>query len=68
MIPNLTRSSSALGVGTISRAFADAMSRGKGRNNESGLQTPKAEEPAGGGSWLGKPGPGDPVWKEEVAL
>lgn len=67
MIPNLPRSSSALGVGTISRAFADAMSRGKGRKEE-GMQTPKAEEPAGGGSWLGKPGPGDPVWKEEVAL
>jgi hypothetical protein len=67
MMPNLPRSSSALGVGTISRAFADAMSRGKGRKEE-GMQTPKAEEPAGGGSWLGKPGPGDPVWKEEVAL
>jgi protein-serine/threonine kinase len=62
---NLTRSASGLGVGTISRAFAEAMGRGKQRRDE-GVSTPKAEEPQG--SWLGKPGPGDPVWKEEVAL
>jgi hypothetical protein len=68
---NLTRSTSGLGVGTISRAFAEAVGRGKGKKDGydgSGAMTPKAEEPAGGGSWLGKPGPGDPVWKEEVAL
>ena len=67
---NLTRSSSALAVGTITRAFAEAVGRGKGKRETdgSGLKTPKAEEPVGGGSWLGKPGPGDPVWKEEVSL
>lgn len=65
MIPgNLTRSTSGLGVGAITRAFADAMSRGRGSGGQSGAQTPKGEE----GSWLGKPGPGDPVWKEEVSL
>ncbi|EIW67606.1 protein kinase Sch9 [Tremella mesenterica DSM 1558] len=64
---NLTRSSSGLGVGTITRAFADAVGRGKGKRemDGSGTQTPRAEEPPAG-SWLGKPGPGDPVWKEEV--
>jgi hypothetical protein len=67
---NLTRSSSGLGVGTISRAFAEAMGRGKKKEGGegSGAQTPRAEEAAGGSSWLGKPGPGDPVWKEEVSL
>jgi protein-serine/threonine kinase len=66
---NLTRSSSGLGVGTISRAFAEAMGRGKKKDGEgSGAQTPRAEDPAGGGGWMGKPGPGDPVWKEEVSL
>lgn len=55
--PNLTRSASGLGVGTISRAFAEAMGRKKKED-----ETPK-DEPT---SWLGKPGPGDPVWKEEV--
>ena len=64
---NLTRSASGLGVGTISRAFAEAMGRGKQRREGEGVSTPKAEEPQGG-SWLGKPGPGDPVWKEEVSL
>lgn len=64
---NLTRSTSGLGVGTITRAFAEAVGRGKGKKDESGLQTPKLEDP-NGGSWLGKPGPGDPVWKEEVSL
>lgn len=65
---NLTRSQSGLGVGTITRAFAEAVGRSKGKREEaSGLQTPQAEELAGG-SWLGKPGPGDPVWKEEVSL
>jgi protein-serine/threonine kinase len=73
---NLTRSASGLGVGTISRAFAEAMGRGKGRRDGegqgSGAQTPKAEDGPGGGGgaggWLGRPGPGDPVWKEEVVL
>lgn len=73
---NLTRSASGLGVATITRAFAEAVGRGgkgkkdgQGQGQEaSGAQTPKAEEPSGGGSWLGKPGPGDPVWKEEVQL
>lgn len=67
---NLTRSASGLGVGTITRAFAEAVGRGKGKREAdgSGAQTPRAEEPSGGGSWLGKPGPGDPVWKEEVQL
>jgi len=65
---NLTRSTSGLGVGTITRAFAEAVGRGKGKKEDgSGMQTPKTEEPSGG-SWLGKPGPGDPVWKEEVSL
>ena len=65
---NLTRSTSGLGVGTITRAFAEAVGRGKGKKDDgSGMQTPKTEEPSGG-SWLGKPGPGDPVWKEEVSL
>lgn len=71
MLPgNLSRSTSGLGVGTITRAFADAVGRGKGKRDGEGVgaQTPRAEEPAGGGSWLGKPGPGDPVWKEEVSL
>jgi len=64
---NLTRSSSGLAVSTITRAFADAV-RGKKKDPEAtGAQTPRAEEPSGGG-WLGKPGPGDPVWKEEVSL
>ena len=64
---NLTRSTSGLAVSTITRAFADAV-RGKKKDAEaSGAQTPRAEEPSGGG-WLGKPGPGDPVWKEEVSL
>ena len=67
---NLTRSSSALAVGTITRAFAEAVGRGKGKRDMdgSGAKTPKAEEPVDGGGWLGKPGPGDPVWKEEVSL
>lgn len=67
---HLTRSSSGLGVSTITRAFAEAVGRGKGKKelDGSGAQTPRAEEPSGGGSWLGKPGPGDPVWKEEVSL
>ncbi|WVQ84398.1 hypothetical protein IAT38_006550 [Cryptococcus sp. DSM 104549] len=66
---NLTRSTSGLGVGAISRAFADAVGRGKKTQGDgSGAMTPKAEEPAGGGGWLGKPGPGDPVWKEEVSF
>ncbi|ADV25661.1 AGC/AKT protein kinase [Cryptococcus gattii Ru294] len=64
---NLTRSSSGLGVGAISRAFADAVGRSKKKEDGSGSMTPKAEEPSGG-SWLGKPGPGDPVWKEEVSF
>ncbi|WRT68083.1 uncharacterized protein IL334_005058 [Kwoniella shivajii] len=63
---NLTRSTSGLGVGAISRAFADAVGRSKSRGDGSGAMTPRAEEPSNGGSWLGKPGPGDPVWKEEV--
>ncbi|WWD18777.1 hypothetical protein CI109_103232 [Kwoniella shandongensis] len=61
---NLTRSTSGLGVGAISRAFADAVGRGK-KGDGSGAMTPKAEEPSGT-SWMGKPGPGDPIWKEEV--
>ncbi|WWC62909.1 uncharacterized protein I303_105507 [Kwoniella dejecticola CBS 10117] len=69
---NLTRSTSGLGVGAISRAFADAVGRSKkreGGGEGSGAMTPRAEEPpSGGGSWLGKPGPGDPVWKEEVTF
>lgn len=66
---HLTRSSSGLGVSTITRAFAEAVGRGKSKDKDnSGAQTPRAEEPAGGGSWLGKPGPGDPIWKEEVSL
>ena len=66
---NLTRSTSGLGVSTITRAFAEAVGRGKGKKDDGGLQTPKGEDgPGGGGSWLGKPGPGDPVWKEEVSL
>lgn len=66
---NLTRSTSGLGVGTITRAFAEAVGRGKGKKDDaSGLVTPRNEEGPGGGSWFGKPGPGDPVWKEEVAL
>lgn len=68
---NLTRSTSGLGVGTITRAFAEAVGRSKGKKDQdgSGAQTPKAEEPpAGSTSWLGKPGPGDPVWKEEVSF
>ena len=67
---NLTRSTSGLAVSTITRAFAEAVGRGKTKKDidGSGAQTPKGEEPAGGMSWMGKPGPGDPVWKEEVAL
>ena len=67
---NLTRSTSGLGVSTITRAFAEAVGRGtkKKDSDDSGMRTPRAEEPVGGMSWLGKPGPGDPVWKEEVAL
>lgn len=72
---NLTRSASGLGVGTISRAFAEAMGRGKKKEEQlqqqqqqnSGAQTPRADD-SHGSSWLGKPGPGDPIWKEEVAL
>ncbi|WWC71066.1 uncharacterized protein I206_105019 [Kwoniella pini CBS 10737] len=67
---NLTRSTSGLGVGAISRAFADAVGRSKKREggDGSGAMTPRAEEPSSGGSWLGKPGPGDPIWKEEVTF
>lgn len=65
---NLTRSTSGLAVSTITRAFAEAVGRGKKKDSEgTGAQTPRAEEPSGG-SWFGKPGPGDPVWKEEVSL
>lgn len=56
----LGRTSSG-GLGSITRAFADAMGRGKGK--EGGNRTPKPEE-----GWLGKPGLGDPIWKEEVTL
>lgn len=58
------RTSSGGGLGSITRAFADAMGRGKGKD---GARTPKPEE-GGAGSWFGKPGPGDPIWKEEVTL
>ncbi|OCF35009.1 AGC/AKT protein kinase [Kwoniella heveanensis BCC8398] len=66
---NLTRSTSGLGVGAISRAFADAVGRSKSRRDgdASGAMTPRAEEPSGM-NWMGKPGPGDPVWKEEVTF
>lgn len=57
----LGRTSSG-GLGSITRAFADAMGRGKGKET-SGNRTPKPEE-----GWLGKPGLGDPIWKEEVTL
>jgi hypothetical protein len=62
---HLSRSTSGLGMGTISRAFAEAVGRGKGKKDD-GSQTPRAEEPQG--AWFGRPGPGDPVWKEEAAL
>ncbi|ORX37101.1 kinase-like domain-containing protein [Kockovaella imperatae] len=67
---NLTRSTSGLGVGTITRAFAEAVGRSSKKKDldESGMRTPRAEEPVAGMSWLGRPGPGDPVWKEEVAF
>lgn len=53
------------GLGSITRAFADAMGR-KGKNDPvSGNRTP---EPTAQSGWLGKPGPGDPIWKEEVTL
>ncbi|KAL7420623.1 Serine/threonine-protein kinase [Cryptotrichosporon argae] len=69
----LSRQSSGLGgIGGIGRAFAEAVGGRKKRDSsssaapsDSGLQTPKVEEPA---SWLGKPGPGDPIWKEEVTF
>lgn len=64
--PGITRTTSGLGIGTISRAFAEAVGRGKGKREE--IATPRAEEPKNGGSWLGRPGPGDPIWKEEVSL
>ncbi|WVR06620.1 hypothetical protein IAU60_003652 [Kwoniella sp. DSM 27419] len=65
---HLTRSTSGLGVGAISRAFADAVGRSKSRKegDGSGAMTPRAEE--SGMSWMGKPGPGDPIWKEEVTF
>ncbi len=67
---NLIRSTSGLGVGTITKAFAEAVGRGKGGRggDGNGAQTPRAEEPPGGSSRSRKPGPGDPVWKEEVSL
>jgi len=46
------------GLGSITRAFADAM----GRKKDSGNRTPDA---VGFGA---KPGPGDPIWKEEVTF
>ncbi|GMK59657.1 hypothetical protein CspeluHIS016_0802630 [Cutaneotrichosporon spelunceum] len=52
------------GLGSITRAFADAMGRGKGKD---GARTPKPED-GGAGAWFGKPGPGDPIWKEEVTF
>ena len=69
---NLTRSTSGLGVGTITRAFAEAVGRGKGKKDGNGgagggASQTQSEE-VEGGSWLGKAGPGDPVWKEEVSL
>ncbi|BEJ10715.1 hypothetical protein CspHIS471_0101370 [Cutaneotrichosporon sp. HIS471] len=59
----LGRTSSG-GLGSITRAFAGAMGRGKGKD---GARTPKPEDGAAG-SWFGKPGPGDPIWKEEVTF
>ncbi|KAL1405855.1 Serine/threonine-protein kinase [Vanrija albida] len=61
----LGRTASAGGLGSITRAFADAM--GRKRPEPSGAQTPKAEETQQP-SWLGRPGPGDPIWKEEVTF
>lgn len=49
-------------LGSITRAFSDAIGRKKGET--SGARTPKTEE----STWLGRPGPGDPIWKEEVTL
>jgi protein-serine/threonine kinase len=56
------------GLGSITRAFADAMGRKK--HAEGGLRTPDQQAgAAGAGSgFLGKPGPGDPIWKEEVTF
>jgi protein-serine/threonine kinase len=56
----LGRTASA-GLGSITRAFADAMGR-KNKGDQSGNRTP---DTAG---WIGKPGPGDPIWKEEVTF
>jgi hypothetical protein len=58
-----------LGMGTITRAFADAARRTKGSKtptaNKSGAVTPELEPQQ---SWMGKPKAGDPIWKEEVSL
>ncbi|RSH81920.1 uncharacterized protein EHS24_008117 [Apiotrichum porosum] len=59
----LKGSTSSGGLGSITRAFADAM----GRKKDTGARTPKDEGNAQAG-WLGKPGPGDPIWKEEVTF
>lgn len=73
---NIPRNNSygpSLGIGSISRAFADAARRNKsnkGTPSGSGATTPKNEgAPGGASSWLGKGNPmTDPVWKEEVSL
>lgn len=78
--PTTSRSSSygpSLGIGSISRAFADAARRNKsgskkGTPGGSGATTPKNAEGSGtgsAGSWLGQGGAmADPVWKEEVSF
>ncbi|GHJ90085.1 hypothetical protein NliqN6_6487 [Naganishia liquefaciens] len=72
--PALPRTNSygpSLGIGSISRAFADAARRTKSAKNVnagksgSGASTPKIDEQAAG---LGSAAPSDPVWKDEVSF
>lgn len=53
------------GLGSITRAFSDAIGRKKSND---GNRTPQPGDQQQSGSWFGKPGPGDPIWKEEVTL
>lgn len=58
---------SGFGVSVILRVFVDVVGRGKKKEDGSGMMILKVEEFVGG-SWLGKFGLGDFVWKEEVFL
>lgn len=72
-LPRTNSYGPSLGIGSISRAFADAARRTKSGKKEkeketgSGTSTPRLEDDKEK-KGLGSGNPSEPVWKEEVAL